>query len=123
MKEKNTFLISILAVLGVFTILYFAVASKVSYAFSYDEEKARYDSKISAITDLAVIYGEKNKDLFTETDTIYITVSDLVEKGLLEADDNEGNVKDPTSDVKTLNSLKIRINHTEEKYEATVLFD
>ena len=123
MKSKNIFLYSTLGVLLVFTIFYFVAANKLSYAFNYDEDKARYESKINSIIDVAKIYASNNPDIFEDKDTIYLTVSDLVEKHALDADDAEGNVKDPTSEVKTLNGLKIRISHQDDKYDAVILYD
>ena len=120
-KSKNIILYEILAVLVLFTIIYFVAVNKASYAFSYDESSMLYESKISHIDKMALLYGENNPDLFAEDDTIYITVADLVAKEYIVADDDEGNVKDPTSDVKLLNDIKIRITAKDGKVSTKIL--
>ena len=121
MKNKNIFLYLSLAILLIFTIGYFITVNKVSYAFAYNEEQELYNSKINLITKCALIYGEQNPDLFKEKDSIYITVNDLVEAGLIEADDEDGNVKNPMSDVKVLNDLKIRLTFKNDKVNVKIL--
>lgn len=110
-KSKNIILYEIIGILILFTIAYFVAVNKASYAFAYDETSALYESKINLINKMATLYGENNLTLFEEEDTIYITVANLVEKEYIIADDEAGNVKDPTSDVKNLNELKIRITY------------
>lgn len=121
LKSKNLLLYEAVAILLVFTIGYFIIANKVSYAFAYDSTTYLYDSKIKLITKSANLYGESNLSLFKEKDTIYVTVGDLVEKGILLADDEAGNVKDPTSEVKNLNELKVRIVLKDGKINSKVL--
>ena len=121
LKSKNIILYEILVAIFIFTIIYFIVANHISYSFSYDEKLALYESKINLITSCAEIYAQKNMDLFNEKDTVYITVNDLVESGLIDADDESGNVKDPSSDVKTLNDIKIRISYKNDKISSKIL--
>lgn len=121
MKSKNIILYEIIAVLAVFTIVYFVAANKASYAFAYDDVKVLYDNRINLIEKSAKSYGEHNLDLFEEEDTIYVTVKDLVENGYLLPDDENGNVKDPTSDVKLLNDLRIRVTKTDGNIKIKVL--
>ena len=123
LKSKNIILYEILIVIFIFTILYFAIANHISYSFVYDEKSVLYESKINMITSCAKVYAQKNLNLFEEKDTIYITVSDLVENDLIEPDDEAGNVKDPTSDVKTLNDTKIRLTYKNEEVSAKILTD
>lgn len=123
MNNKNVFLGSMAGILLVFTIVYFVVATKMSYAFTYDEDKERYDSKISSIIDSAKSYAEKNPDLFADTDTIYVTVNELIEKQAIIPDDTEGNVKDPSNENNNLNSLKIRLTYKDDVYDAVVLYN
>jgi hypothetical protein len=122
MKTKNIMLYAIIAVLLVFTIIYFTAVNHISYAFT-DDSKALYDNKVQLITDCAEIYAKKNISLFEDKDTIYVTVSELVEKGALEADDEHGNVKDPTSEVKLFNDAKVRITKEKDNFTAKLLLD
>ncbi|MBE6155988.1 MAG: hypothetical protein E7164_04455 [Firmicutes bacterium] len=119
-KSKNIILYEIIGILLLFTIFYFIIVNKVSYAFTNDPN-ALYDSKINLINKMAVLYGEDNLDLFDEQETVYITVSDLVETGYLIADDDHGNVSDPTSEVKKLNELKIRIAYENGEVSTKIL--
>ena len=121
MKNKNIFLYVTLAILFVFTIIYFVAINKVSYAFTHNETQELYNSKINLITKCAILYAEQNPDLFSEKDSIYITVNDLVEYGILQADDENGNVKNPTSEVKVMNELKIRITSKDDKISVKIL--
>ena len=120
-KSKNILLYEMIAILALFTIIYFVAANRVSYAFSDDGLKKLYDNKIALIDKMAKMYGENNQDLFEEDDTLYITVKELAEKGYLLADDEDGNVKDPMSEVKTLNDIKIRITNQNGKIDTKVL--
>lgn len=120
-KSKNIILYEMLAVLAIFTIIYFVAVTKASYAFAYDNANSLYENKINLINKMAILYGENNLDLFTEEDTLYITVADLVEKEYLLADDDNGNVKDPTSDVKNLNEIRIRISYKNGEITSKIL--
>lgn len=122
-KSKNIINYVLLAVIIVFSIAYFAIANNVSHAFEYDEQANIYQSKIALIEKLSNLYAEKNMSLFDEKETVYITVQDLVNDNLLEADDNNGSVKDPTSEVKTLNDVKIRLTNKNGKVTVKVLTD
>lgn len=120
MKSKNIILYEILAVLSLFTIIYFVVVNKASYAFSYDKDSL-YEARMNLINSGAKLYGENNLELFNEEDTIYVTVSELVENGFLLADDEDGNVKDPSSDSLLLNDKRIRITNKDGKITTKVL--
>ena len=121
MKNKNMLLYIAIGVVVLFTAVYFVAANKISYAFAADEGTMLLDGKLNSLSKMAQIYGENNLDLFNEDNTIYVTVSDLVDKGYILADDDKGNVKDPTSDVKVLNELKIRITLEDGKVTTKVL--
>ncbi|MBE6148554.1 MAG: hypothetical protein E7167_03580 [Firmicutes bacterium] len=123
MKSKNIILYEIIAVLSVFTIVYFVAVNKASYAFAYDDKQTLYDNRMKLIDKSAKLYGENNMSLFEDEKTIYVTVSDLVEKSYLLPDDENGNVKDPTSDVKLLNDLRVRITLEDGKIETKILLN
>lgn len=120
MKTKNLLLYEAIAIFALFSIIYFVVANKVSYAFAYDESAALYESKINVISKGAQVYGETNLSLFDEEDTIYITVDELIKNGYIMVDET-GKIKDPTSDVKYMNDLKVRISLKSGKVTTKVL--
>jgi hypothetical protein len=109
--------------LFVFTIFYFVSANNISHAFEYDEAQENYNMRINFIKSMADIYAKRNMELFDEGNVIYITVQDLVDNGLIEADNDNGDVKDPTSEVKTFNDLKIRLTNKEGRVTSKVLIN
>jgi len=121
LKSKNILLYEAIAIFIIFTIVYFLAANKISYAFAYDESAHLYESKIKMINKSATLYGEKNIQLFEEEDPIYIPVDDLIQEGYILADDEEGKIKDPRSDVKYLNDLKVRISLTNGDIRTKIL--
>ena len=121
MKSKNVFMYITMAVLLVFTITYFVIANKISYAFTDNQVESLFASKLSLINNAAKFYGENNLELFEEDKTIYLTVDELVEKGALLPDDEDGNIYDPSSEVRTMNELKVRITLKDGKIIAKVL--
>ena len=121
LNSKNTMLYALFGVLFVFTIIYFVTANNISHAFEYDESHEKYEMKIDLIKSMSDIYAKKNIELFDEKSVIYITVQDLVDNDLIDADNTNGDVKDPTSEVKTLNDLKIRLTNKDGKISSKVL--
>ena len=120
-NSKNTMLYILFGVLFAYTVFYFAVANNISHAFEYDEYQEEYNMKIDFIKSMSSIYAKNNSELFEEENVIYITVQDLVDNGLIDTDNDNGDVKDPTSEVKTLNNLKIRITNKDGKVTSKVL--
>ena len=114
--EKNGYtmpeLIIVIVVIG---IGYFILANHLSYAFSVDYEEAMYNQTISYIEKNAKIYAEANLDTFTE----YMTVDELVEKGVLL--NTDGKVVDPRDENKSLNDLRIKLTLKNNKVTAEVL--
>ncbi len=108
MKKNGFSTIEILVVVVVFTIVYFVGVTSVSYAFNTDENKEKYDDIINIIELQAKSYAENTPDLFTEEDTIYVYVKDLIEANYLVADEN-GKIINPETPNKDLNDLKIKI--------------
>lgn len=119
-KNKNIFLYCTFALIIVFTACYFVTINKVSYAFEVDESSL-YNSKIKMIEDTAKVYGEYNPDIFGENDYVYFTVGELIEKGVIASDNDKGELKDPNSDVKVLNDLKVKITNKDGIIKAEVL--
>ncbi len=118
LKDKK--IISLIAILLVFTIGYFIVANKISYAFSnnYDTNES-YKQTIDTIKKCAIAYGEQNKNLFENEKIIYIKVQDLIDNNLL-AVDEKGNISNPLKENETLNSNVIKLKYENEVFEAEV---
>lgn len=119
LKSKNLMLYLIILVLVIFTIVYFTLANNISYSLTTDVNL--YDSEINLITNVAQMYAEGNPDIFEDKDYAYFLVEDLVESGYLAPDNENGDVLDPTSEVKTLNDLKIKAEKKNDKIVITVL--
>ena len=118
LKDKK--LIALVAILLIFTIGYFTIANKISYAFviDYDRDK-EYENTIDIIKKSAIVYGEKNPDLFKENNTIYIKVQDLIDKNFLIGDEN-GDIINPLEENETLNSNVVKIKFEDDKVSAEV---
>ena len=121
LKSKNTMLYMLFGVLFVFTIFYFTTANNISHAFEYDEQQEKYNIKINLIKSMSDVYAKKNTEIFDEDNVVYITVQDLVDSELIDPDNDNGDVKDPTSEVKILNDLKIRLTNKDGKITSKVL--
>lgn len=118
-KIKNWQLYASLIIICVFSIFYFITMNKYSYAFAYDKEKEQKVNQLMLINKCAEIYAENNSKLFSDKDTIYITVNDLVTGGILPSED--GKVYEAGSNVKLLNDNKIRITLADDKYTIKLL--
>ena len=119
-KDKK--IISLGVILVLFTIVYFVVANKLSYAFSDGlDEEAMYEDVIEVITKSAVAYGYANVDLLQESEnkTIYPKVQDLIDEGFLIADE-DGNIVNPINTNKLLNSYGLKIKYNDGKVSAEV---
>lgn len=121
MNNKNIILYEIIGVLLTFTVIYFLLVNKASYAFVYNEADVLYNNKMKLIEKSAELYASQNMDKLKKDETIYVTVKDLVSGGYMLADDNEGNVNNPKSDVKNLNETKIKITYKNEQLETKIL--
>ena len=119
-KIKDIKIVILAVILTVFTISYFVIANKLSYAFvvDYDVEEI-YDNKISLIQKCANKYGEDHLEEFNEDGTIYITVQDLVNKGYI-VSASGGIVVNPVNSKEPLNSKKIRIKNTNGKINSEI---
>ncbi len=109
-------------ILVLFTVVYFVVANKLSYAFSDGLDKeAMYNDTIEIITKSAIAYGNDNIDLIKESEnnTIYPKVQDLIDNGYLVADEN-GNIVNPINNNKILNSYGLKIKYADGKISAEV---
>lgn len=114
-KLKDIKLLSCLAVLLVFTIGYFLMVNKISYAFDNSVDLSNsHDNKIKVIEECSKKYASINDNLFNEDDTIYIKVSDLVKADLLTTN-REENVVDILNG-KILDDNVIKIKKEQDNY-------
>ena len=113
MNNKGYTFVELIIALGVFGIVFFAVAVSVSGTFDIDLKNDLYTMTIEAIEKQASIYGQINEDLFAEDDSVYLSITELAQANAIIASDGEGNVIDPRDNNKTINDLKVKI--TKEK--------
>ena len=114
-KLKDIKLLSCLAVLLVFTIGYFLMVNKISYAFENSVDLSNsHDNKIKVIEECSKKYASINDNLFNEDDTIDIKVSDLVKADLLTTN-REENVVDILNG-KILDDNVIKIKKEQDNY-------
>lgn len=118
-RFKDVKLITCFIVLLLFTLGYFFIVNKLSYAFDNTVDLSKnHDNKIKVIEECAKKYGEINKNLFSEDDTIYIKVTDLVNAGLLATNQDE-NVVDIVNN-KILNDSVVKIKKEKDNYSVEV---
>ena len=113
LKDKK--IIILVAILALFTTIYFFAINKISYAFSndYDVNKA-FSTYIDTIKQCAIAYGKANLDMFKEEKIIYIKVQDLIDNNYL-IPDEKGNIVNPLNNNETLNSKIIKLKYENEK--------
>lgn len=102
-------LLSIIGVLGIFTII---VLASTSYAYK-DRSSIYFNQIVEVAEKQAELYGSTLSNL-KEEGSLVITLGDLVEKGYYVADDTDGNVSDPRNSKDTLNGLKIKLVYKED---------
>lgn len=118
LKDKK--IIVLVLVLIIFTIGYFIIANKISYAFTTDYDlTASYNNVIETIKECAKVYANNNSDLFNHEDIIYIKVQELIDNNLLVANE-EGNISNPLDKSKSLNSNVIKIKKEDDKITVEV---
>ena len=112
-KDKKIFIL--IAILLVFTIGYFIIVNKVSYAFDNNYDLSNiYENKIELITKSAIEYGKNNLENFNEDGILYINVQTLIDVGLL-IPNEEGNIINYENESEILNSKKIRLKNENGK--------
>lgn len=114
-KLKDIKLLTCLVVLLLFTIGYFLMVNKISYAFDSTVDLSKsHDNKIKVIEECSKKYASINDNLFNEDDTVYIKVSDLVKADLLTTN-REENVVDILNG-KILDDNVIKIKKEQDNY-------
>lgn len=119
-KIKDKKIIILALILIVFTICYFTIVNKISYAFeaNYNFNDV-YKNKENVIIKCAQAYGQEKTEEFNEEGLLYITVQNLIDSGCL-AGNEEGKIINFTNPEETLNSKKIRIKYINEKISAEI---
>lgn len=111
--------ISLVLTLLVFTVGYFAIVNKISYAFINNRnEELSYDKLIEIIKIGSVTYGKKHQDIFNEEKIAYIKVQDLIDNACL-ATDEDGLVINPLNN-ESMNSKAIKLKYIDDKIEAEI---
>ena len=108
-KDKKIIVLVILLV--IFSISYFVIINKVSYAFEekYDLDVAMSNKK-NVIILCAKKYGENNIQSFNNEGILYITIQDLINNKCL-APNDEGNIIDLKNPKEIMNNKKIRLKN------------
>lgn len=117
-KDKKIFIL--IAILLLFTISYFLIVNKVSYAF--DEEydlKFAYDKQIEIIKKCAKDYAKKHNNEFNEEGIIYIDVQKLIDEKYLMPSKN-GKINNPLKVNEDINKNKIRIKKDKNKLKVSI---
>lgn len=118
LKDKK--IVILVVILTIFSIGYFVIANKVSYAFvnNYDLTEM-YQIKIETIKKCAITYAQNNLELFQDENIIYVKVQDLIDKNYLIAN-KDGNIINPVKENATLNGNIIKIKYENNKLTAEV---
>lgn len=124
MKSLNKFgytKVEVLVVVVLLGIVAFITINSTSYAFAIDSTNSVNEVK-ALIERQAEEYALDNLDLFSESSSNYILVSDLVENGYMMTND-EGMVTSPDNSGKTFNDNKIKLEYDKDnnKVEATFI--
>ncbi len=117
LKDKK--IIALIIVLSVFTLGYFILVNKVSYAFVQTSNLDElYEVTINAIKETSVVYAQQNMDKF-ENNILSFSVQDLVDNKLV-VTNSEGEVANPKNSKEPLNSHVITVKYIDGKYEVKV---
>ena len=111
-KDKKV--ISLIAILLVFTIGYFIVITNISHAFLDKNSSIElYQNLIETIKKCSIAYTKKNQNLFKEDKVVYIKVQDLIDNDLI-VTNSDGNIINPiTQDSLNNNIIKLKIENEE----------
>lgn len=116
---NNKKIIALILILTIFTLGYFIIVNKVSYAFvqSNDLDKL-YEITINTIKECSIAYAKDNMDKF-ENDVLVLTVQDLIDNKLL-VTNSEGEVTNPRNSEKSLNTNVITIRYNDGNFDVKV---
>lgn len=120
MKKNGYTVVELMIVLIVFSVGYFASVIAICGKISFNFEQELYNEKISSIEKQASIYANAEENLFSEDNTVYVTIGDLVEKNVIISNKN-GEVVDPRNNDTNLNDVKIKLEKKEDFVVAKAL--
>lgn len=123
MKSLNKFgytKVEVLIIVVLLGVVAFITINSTSYAFAIDTTDSVKEVK-SLIERQAEEYALDNLDLFSETETNYILVSDLVEKGYMMSN-SEGMVTSPDNSKKAFNDNKIKLEYDKDNNKVKATF-
>ncbi len=114
-------ILTLAIILLVFTVFYFVVVNKISYAFVTDyDANFYYEQGVKIIEQSALKYAEEHQNEFTKEENIkYVTVQELIDNSYLTADE-DGNLKDPLNENETFNKRKIKIKYVDNNFEIEI---
>lgn len=105
--------VELLIVVILLGVVAFVTINKTSYAFAIDTTTAVAEVK-NLIEIQAEEYALDNLDIFKESETTFIDVNTLVDRGYLMGDD-EGLITDPSDVNKNFNQNKIELKYNSDK--------
>ena len=113
---NNKKILTLGIILLVFTISYFIVVNKISYAFVIDYDTDFYYQQVeNVIKQSAISYAKEHFDEFNDG-VEYVTVQKLIDLGYIIPDEN-GNIKDPTKENATFNNRQVYIKQIDNDFE------
>ncbi len=117
--DKKIQILSI--ILLVFTIGYFIVINKISYAFEMDYDASFYHDQVEKLIEQSALkYAQDHKEIFTEEEAIkYVTVQELIDNSYL-IPNEDGNIIDPSNENMFFNSRKVKIKMVNNNFEVKI---
>lgn len=112
MKKSGFTLIELIGVITILGVIALIVYPVINDAFLESTTKLSENQK-SALENVARIWGTKNTELLSETESYYLTIDALKRSGLLENKD----ILDPETEEKVKGCIKIE--YQENKYVYT----
>lgn len=123
MEKLNNFgytKIEVLVVVILLGVVAFITINSTSYAFAIDTTESVNDVK-TLIERQAEEYALENLDLFNESSTNYILVSDLVDSGYMMTN-ADGMVTSPDNSGKTFNDNKVKLEYDKDNNTVNATF-
>lgn len=113
--------VEILIIVVLLGVVAFITINKASYAFAIDSSSAVNEVK-NLIKLQAEDYASDHLTIFDETNSTFISVSDLIDEGYLIAND-QGLITNPADPNKSFNDNKIKLEYNKDNNTvvATVL--
>ncbi len=104
--------VEVLVVVVLLGIVAFITINKTSYAFSIDATGA-VNEVVNLIEKQAEDYALDHVEIFEESSTTFINVSDLIDNGYLIANE-DGKVTSPEDPSKSFNDNKIKLEYDKD---------